>query len=73
VSEPVIADENIDIKYIRSEKLLLSMNIHSSEEKVKPFRLVKYFTFTTYGNIYWNIAPLFTQHAPGKDHAAGKK
>ena len=30
-----------------SEKFTLSMNTHSSEEKVKPFRLVKYFTFTS--------------------------
>jgi len=30
-----------------SEKFTLSMDTHSSEEKVKPFRLVKYFTFTS--------------------------
>jgi len=35
------------IKHMSSKKIPLPMDTHSSEEKVKPFRLVKYFTFTS--------------------------
>jgi len=34
-------------RYETLETLTLSMNLHLAEEKVKPFRLVKYFTFTS--------------------------
>ena len=34
-------------RYETIETLTLSMNLHLAEEKVKPFRLVKYFTFTS--------------------------
>lgn len=37
----------IQYRYETLETLTLSMNLHLAEEKVKPFRLVKYFTFTS--------------------------